>query len=497
MLARGQILSGKYRLENEIGRGGMGSVWRSTRLDLGTSLALKVMHGLASDNPSGFERLSREAKSAASLSSPHVVRVIDFGVDTASNTTFIAMELLEGESLAQRLERGVPLSLHAVAKVITQVARALSQAHAAGIIHRDLKPANVFLVQNGDDELVKLLDFGVAKAGGSLGAGLATATGHVLGTPYYMSPEQVNSLKDIDHRTDIWSLGVIASECLTRRRPFMAETLSELAMKISLGRAETPSSVAPVPAGFDAWFARATAVEPARRFQSVTQLAAELQALAAKERGGPKSASSSFAFATTQRAESPGDLGSPATGRLEVTAASERWGPVEVALSTTAHGGALSARVPESRRSKSWSAPVLGGIALIVVLGLGGALSGVFRRSDELPRPASRAQESPSPVADPVVARPAVTDPVVTPFAASPSAASPLVAPITASSSAASPLVAPIKAASDAPAHVLPSASKATPRKTAAERSMRPAAIKPAKAAPRPSRERLDAYDIP
>src|SRR5690349_22595964 len=188
MLERGQILSGKYRLDAEIGRGGMGIVWRSTRLDLGSFVALKVMHGAAANNPGGFERFSREARAAASLNSPHVVRVIDFGVDPTTHAAFIAMELLRGESLEQRLARCAPLPPASVARVITQVARALSEAHALGIVHRDLKPANIFLVENADDELVKLLDFGVAKAIGALGAGIATATGDMMGTPYYMSP---------------------------------------------------------------------------------------------------------------------------------------------------------------------------------------------------------------------------------------------------------------------------------------------------------------------
>src|SRR5688572_8788168 len=194
----GDILGAKYRLECEIGRGGMGSVWRATRLDLGTQLAIKVMHGEACQKPGGLERFSREARAAASLSSPHVVRIIDFGADARAGLAFMAMELLEGESLAARLQSGQRQAPAWVASVITQVARALGQAHTAGIVHRDLKPANIFLVHNDDDELVKLLDFGVAKAAD----GLATATGSVLGTPYYMSPEQVNAAKHIDHRTD-------------------------------------------------------------------------------------------------------------------------------------------------------------------------------------------------------------------------------------------------------------------------------------------------------
>jgi eukaryotic-like serine/threonine-protein kinase len=487
MLARGQVLSGKYRLEQEIGRGGMGSVWRATRLDLGTSLALKVMHGLASDNPSGFDRLSREAKAAASLSSPHVVRVIDFGVDTAENATFIAMELLEGESLAQRLERSGRVSIHEVARVITPLARALSQAHAAGIIHRDLKPANIFLVQNGDDELVKLLDFGVAKAIGALGGGLATATGHVLGTPYYMSPEQVNSLRDIDHRTDIWSLGVIASECLTGRRPFMADTLSELAMRISLGRAEVPSSVAPVPPGFDAWFSRATAVEPARRFQSVTELATELRALAAATRAEGPTGSSGFAFATTQRAHVPGaGRPSPTAPHIETKTAADLWGATQAALSTTAHGGALSTSHPVAGgRGPKGRALWVGAAAMLGVGILGGALSGAFRRSEEPPRPesaplASTALGSAADVAEPIVKAPEPAPAVGAAVAADAVAATHPLAPSAAE-----------------PSPVAATAPKSASKKPPAARSLRAASVKASKPTRERPQQRLDAYDIP
>jgi eukaryotic-like serine/threonine-protein kinase len=281
VLGPGTLLHEKYRLDCEIGRGGMGSVWRATRLDLGTEVAVKVMHASASEQADALERFSREAKAAARLSSPHVVRVIDFGVDTASQHAYLAMELLVGESLGRRLKLQGKLSASAVAEIIAQVARALNEAHSLGIVHRDLKPANVFLVRNEDQDLVKLLDFGIAKADGSSGDdALLTRTGNVLGTPHYMSPEQLSSSRSVDHRADLWSLAVIACECVTGQRPFRADSLSELAMRIALGRSEPPSSVAPVPVGFDEWFARATQVDPALRFQSAGELAKQLQALA-------------------------------------------------------------------------------------------------------------------------------------------------------------------------------------------------------------------------
>lgn len=269
----GMVLADNFRLEFEIGRGGMGSVWRAKRLDLDADVAVKVLHVEASQRADLLGRFSREAKATASLSSPHVIRIIDFGVDGATEHAFLVMELLQGETLRQRMTRERPLPAPVLARVLTQVGRALEQAHSLGIVHRDIKPGNIFLVENADEELVKLLDFGIAKAEEAPDDLLLTQTGNVLGTPQYMSPEQLTSSKAVDHRSDLWSLAVIAYECLVGRRPFRGASAAELAMKISLGRSEPPSSVAPVPPGFDEWFARATEVDPERRFQSAKELA--------------------------------------------------------------------------------------------------------------------------------------------------------------------------------------------------------------------------------
>jgi serine/threonine-protein kinase len=276
------VLADKYRLESEIGRGGMGSVWRAKRLDLDADVAVKVLHVEVSQRADLLSRFSREAKATASLSSPHVIRIIDFGVDSVSEHAFLVMELLLGQSLRERLNRSRPLTAQLVVRVLTQVGRALNQAHSLGIVHRDLKPGNIFLVQNGDEELVKLLDFGIAKTEEAPDEVLLTQTGNVLGTPQYMSPEQLNSSRTVDHRSDLWSLAVIAYECLVGRRPFRGASVAELAMKVSLGRCEPASSLGPVPAGFDAWFARATEVDPERRFQSANELTQSLQLLAAE-----------------------------------------------------------------------------------------------------------------------------------------------------------------------------------------------------------------------
>jgi serine/threonine protein kinase len=213
----------------------------------------------------------------AELRSAHIVQIIDYGID--GNTPFIAMELLEGESLAARLDRLGKLPADDTARILLQVARALTRAHEKGIVHRDLKPDNIFIVREGDEEIAKVLDFGVAKKLDtlSLNSGVTTTrTGALLGTPYYMSPEHALGQTSLDHRTDIWALGVIAYECLTGRRPFERDSFGALLMSICHEPLPTPSKVASVPPGFDAWFARAASRDLAARFQTAAEAAAEL-----------------------------------------------------------------------------------------------------------------------------------------------------------------------------------------------------------------------------
>src|SRR5262249_10947102 len=152
-------------------------------------------------------RFAREARAAAGLHNRHIVDVRDYGVDRG--TPYLVMELLRGEPLSTRLARGGQLSLQATSAILTPIPKALRVAQERGIIHRDLKPGNIFLAKDDDEEIVKVLDFGIAKTLGSGGGGDVTGTGEMIGSPYYMSPEQVRSLKDIDARSDIWSLGVL------------------------------------------------------------------------------------------------------------------------------------------------------------------------------------------------------------------------------------------------------------------------------------------------
>jgi eukaryotic-like serine/threonine-protein kinase len=269
----GLVIGGRYRLIAEIGRGGMGCVWRAEHLAWEAPVAVKLMNRDVTDQPEARARFEREVRLAAGLRSPHVVQVLDHGIDEATRIPFITMELLEGESLQQRLRRLERLTPAETFGVVTQLVRALSRAHAAGIVHRDLKPDNVFLVRNDEESIVKILDFGVAKGLVPSLAGGLTRPGSVLGTPFYMSPEQLRGSREIDHRADLWSLSTIACECLTGRRPFEAEDFAQLALLLlgNSGR-PLPSELGPVPPDFDAWFLRATHPDIAQRFQSAREL---------------------------------------------------------------------------------------------------------------------------------------------------------------------------------------------------------------------------------
>ena len=268
------VLANRYRLERQLGKGGMGSVWLAEHLSLRSWVAVKLMDPAIAATPEGAERFRREAQAAASLRSAHVVQVLDYGVH--ENTPFLVMELMHGESLASCLEREKRLTPQRTLTIITQVARALGRAHAADIVHRDLKPDNVFLVKEDDQELVKILDFGIAKTPQSQFGGMETRTGVTMGTPYYMSPEQVEGKRAVDFRTDLWAMAVITSECMTGVRPFDGSTFGELLLNICARPIAPPSSQGLMLPGFDAWFAKATSRDAEQRFASAQELAATL-----------------------------------------------------------------------------------------------------------------------------------------------------------------------------------------------------------------------------
>jgi serine/threonine protein kinase len=258
-------------------------------------VAIKFVDPEYAQSREARSRFVTEARAAATIQSKHAVQIYDHGM-TDDGRPYIVMELLLGEPLDKRIDRLRHISLPETARVLSQVCRALQRAHDAGIIHRDLKPENIFLVRSldDDDEVAKVLDFGIAKIKAPPGeqpATSSTKTGAVLGTPYYMSPEQARGLRNIDHRTDLWSLGVIAYKCVTGILPFEGESVGDLLVKICTGPVPTPSLTLPgLPPSFDTWFSRALEREPERRFSRASELA-EALALAAglSTRRGPTS----------------------------------------------------------------------------------------------------------------------------------------------------------------------------------------------------------------
>jgi hypothetical protein len=274
------VIAGKYRLVSKLGQGGMGAVWRADHLTLKAPVAIKLLDPSIAKTEEGLTRFLREAQAAAALRSSHVVQTFDYGVN--DGVPYIVMELLVGQSLAERLTTSGPLEPVALAALLKQVARAISKAHQAGIIHRDLKPDNIFLVEGEEDEAIaKVLDFGIAKAAGELGVALEskTRTGALLGTPFYMSPEQAQGTSVLDFRSDLWSLAVITFEALLGKRPFESEALGDLLLKICANPLPVPSKLGPVPAGFDAWFAKACNREPSQRFESAAEMAKAFERL--------------------------------------------------------------------------------------------------------------------------------------------------------------------------------------------------------------------------
>jgi eukaryotic-like serine/threonine-protein kinase len=267
----GVVIFERFRLERLLGRGGMGSVWLARHLTLDVDCAVKFIEEDAGADKELRSRFAREAKAAAQIKSPNVVRILDYGV--FEGTPYIAMEYLEGEDLAHRLERLGALGARETYAVVQQVSRALGKAHAAGIIHRDLKPENIFITQDEDGVTAKVLDFGVAKHTSVPGLATKTKTGALLGTPFYMSPEQARGTLQLDARSDLWSLAVIAYQCLTGKLPFVSDALGDLLAKIMFEDAPLPSSVAPgLPAGLDTWWKKAASRSPDDRFSSAREL---------------------------------------------------------------------------------------------------------------------------------------------------------------------------------------------------------------------------------
>ena len=238
-LSTGRVILGRFRLERELGHGGMGTVWAATHTLTGKSLALKFLKASSAGDETARRRFFREARSACAVRHPHVVSVHDV-IELDDGAPVMVMDLLEGESLRARLDREKTVPLDLLRPIVIQVLSALEALHAQGIVHRDLKPDNIFLCGAAGGG-VKLLDFGIAKhvaldeasADGATETGALTGTGAMLGTPFYMAPEQAFGEKDIDTRVDLWAMGIVLYECLAGVRPTQGGNLGQILKMIT------------------------------------------------------------------------------------------------------------------------------------------------------------------------------------------------------------------------------------------------------------------------
>lgn len=366
------VIAGKLRLVRVLGEGGMGVVWAARHLTLDADVAVKLIRRerVAAD-PAMLARFEREAKTTARIGHPHVVRVMDYGVAEDAQP-FIVMEYLEGFSLAELLEQGGRLSFATTEVLVRQVASALSAAHALGVVHRDIKPQNVFITRaspqspsatvDESDFFVKVLDFGIAKIVGETRLlpehQTLTQTGAIMGSPPYMSPEQLDGGLDVDLRTDLWSLAIIVYEALTGQKPFQGSSLVATGAAILKGKYQPASELRPgLPSGIDDWLAKALSLDPLDRFPSATAMGESFSRLQSSDDQPPRASTSSSLLATphpreraamehasrgparpTDTVEAPGPKPKPSRRRAV------RWG---IALAIAVAGGALGLRISD------------------------------------------------------------------------------------------------------------------------------------------------------
>jgi serine/threonine protein kinase len=276
----GQILAGKYRVERVLGVGGMGVVVAAHHVQLDEKVAIKFLLPAMLHNQEVVGRFGREARAAVKIKSEHVARVSDVGT-LENGAPYMVMEYLDGGDLAAWIQRQGPLPIEQAVDFVLQACVGVASAHGIGIVHRDLKPANLFCLRGNDGQFViKVLDFGISKvtnlSASDAGGGM-THTAAVMGSPYYMSPEQMQSAKEVDARTDIWALGVVVYELLTGRTPFAGESFAEIAIKVATASLVPLRSFRPdAPPGLEAVILKCLEKDKTRRYVNVAELALAL-----------------------------------------------------------------------------------------------------------------------------------------------------------------------------------------------------------------------------
>jgi len=358
------VIAERYAIGRPIGQGGMGAVFEAVHVHTGRRLAVKTLLSRYVDDPVLVERFMREARATTAIGDPHVVEIVDIGT-TPEGDVFMVMELLEGRELKKAMRQDAPLPVARACYIAHQIAAVMGLAHAKGIVHRDLKPANVFLVpRDRDPDYVKVLDFGIAKLDkathGETDGHTMTRTGQLIGTPSYMSPEQLQGVREIDGRSDVYALGVILYQMLAGDLPYRGESVPDIFLKVMTTDPPPLGSVRPaVPPALAALVHRALARDVNARFADCAALAAALAPFAAQwVLGSPPTATDivvSGAAVAGAHASSPSGLSDP----------------VLLMSSPTALVPADGAVPPRPNGVPRWAVPVglAGVLALGVVLG--------------------------------------------------------------------------------------------------------------------------------
>lgn len=273
----GHTVGGRYRLEEFIGEGGMAFVYRATHVTIEKPVVIKILQGRLLANEKSVQRFERECKVTAKISHPNVVSVFDVGLING-NQPYLVMEYIKGDSLRDKIDKEGSMPLAMVAAILVQICRGLQEVHNMGVIHRDLKPENILLQEHSyRPDWVKLVDFGIAQVIANAGVQRLTKTGSVIGTAEYMAPEQLRDFP-LDHRVDLYALGIILYEMLTARLPFEAETTEAMLLKILMDPPEAVSQYRPdVASGspFDVMLQKALQKDPEKRYQSATEVRLE------------------------------------------------------------------------------------------------------------------------------------------------------------------------------------------------------------------------------
>jgi serine/threonine-protein kinase len=368
----GEVIADRYRVERVIGMGGMGVVLAARHLALDHLVAIKLLLPDVVDNTEAVSRFLREARAAVRIQNEHVARVMDVGT-LPTGAPYMVMEYLEGSDLSQFVRSKGPLPIEEAVDFLLQACEAVAEAHSLGIVHRDLKPGNLFLVERADgSRLVKVLDFGISKMTGIGGAsGVMTSTAAMMGSPLYMSPEQLASARDVDVRTDIWSLGVILFELLTSKLPFAGDSIPQLCVAILHAEPRRLALLRPdVPPGLEAIVARCLEKDRILRYGNVADLSHALLEFA-PDRSGVSVARVTHLLARSQMqapviSTTPGQTST--TGpRLETVLVPEDFSnltPAPAAGTNPAWGQTTPQAKPQRRRT---IALALAGLALVAV----------------------------------------------------------------------------------------------------------------------------------